>query len=223
MRLVAVRRPRLPVPQAVGRGRLRRARRHAGDVRRDPSRLLEAEGPARRHGREPRRGVDLLPQHAPPLLRPDVLRAGEEGRRRRPRAAVRAGLQRLDDRRVVRRRRQGPPHPVDDGAAVGRADCARTRCAAAPTRAASRSRSPRTRTRSGLPSVHDKNRFWDPLFTRVRGDRHGRVHAHRLVVAHAGDVARRAVHRELDADVLERDGLDARLHLLRHARALLRR
>ena len=85
-------------------------------LRRDPARLLEAEGAARRHGRQPHRGVDLLPEHAPPLLRPDVLRA----RRQRPRAALRAGLQRLDDRRVVRRRRQGPPDPAVAAPALGR-------------------------------------------------------------------------------------------------------
>ena len=56
-------------------------------------------GTPRRHGHQLHGGVDLLPEHAPPLLRPDVLRA----RRPRPRAALRAGLQRLGDRRVVRR------------------------------------------------------------------------------------------------------------------------
>ena len=73
VRLVALRRPRLPVPEAVGGARLRRPRRHARHLRRDPPGLLEAEGAPRRHGRQPRRGVDLLPEHAPPLLRPDVL------------------------------------------------------------------------------------------------------------------------------------------------------
>ena len=75
----------------------------------------------------------------------------------------------------------------------------------------------------GLPSVHDKGRFWDPFFRGLRGDRHRRVHAHRLVVEDAGHVARRAVHRVEHAHVLERHGLDARLHLLGHARALPRR
>ena len=42
VRLVALRRPRLPVPEAVGRDRLPRPRRHAHHVRRDPPRLLEA-------------------------------------------------------------------------------------------------------------------------------------------------------------------------------------
>ena len=37
---------------------------------------------------------------------------------------------------------------------------------------------------------------------------------------HAGHLARRALHRVVDAHVPERHGLDARLHLLGHARAL---
>ena len=66
----------------------------------------------------------------------------------------------------------------------------------------------------GLPSVHDKNGFWDPFFTALRRDRDHAVHAHRLVVEDAVDLARLAVHRVVDAHVLERDGLDVRLHLL---------
>ena len=45
------------------------------------------------------RSVGVLPQHPAAVLRPGVLRARRQG----PRAPLRAGLQRLDDRRVVRR------------------------------------------------------------------------------------------------------------------------
>ena len=45
-------------------------------------------------------------------------------------------------------------------------------------------------THLGLPSIHTG--YWDPLFAVVRGDAHGAVHAHRLVVEDAGRVARRA-------------------------------
>ena len=78
---------------------------------------LRPDGAARRHGREPRRGGDQLPEHLPPLLRAGLPRARGQG----PRARVPADLQRLDDRRVVRRRRQGPPDPADARPAVGSA------------------------------------------------------------------------------------------------------
>src|SRR5918998_1467205 len=78
VRLVALRRPRLPVPQAVRRRRLRRAGRHPHDLRRHPARLLDPVRAPGRHDGQPRRGVDLLPQHPPPLLRADVLRTGGE-------------------------------------------------------------------------------------------------------------------------------------------------
>ena len=74
----------------------------------------------------------------------------------------------------------------------------------------------------GLPSVHDKGRFWDPLFRAC--EETGTV-----VCMHIGSsledarhLARRPVHRVEHADVLERHGLDARLHLLRHPRAVPR-
>ena len=69
----------------------------------DPPGRLEAGGAARRHGRQPRRGRHLLPQHPAPLLRADLL----EREDKELALPVRAGLQRLDDRRVVGRRRPG--------------------------------------------------------------------------------------------------------------------
>ena len=102
VRLVALRRPRLPVPASC------RPRSGSTSSTSRPTTFDEIRPgcwkqarPPRRHGRQPRRRVDLLPEHAAPLLRPDVPRARRQGAR----APVRAGLQRLDDRRVVRRRR----------------------------------------------------------------------------------------------------------------------
>ena len=60
------------------------------------------------------RSGDQLPQHLPPLRRPGLPRAGRQG----PRPHLPAHLQRLDDRRLVRRRRQGPSHPAHPRAAV---------------------------------------------------------------------------------------------------------
>ena len=131
-----------------------------GDLRRDPARLLEADRAPGRHGRQPRRRVDLLPEHAPPLLRPDVPRAGGQGAR----APVRAGLQRLDDRRVVRRRRQGASSSRSGWSRCGTRSSPPPRCAAAPPRgcfAVAFSENPHP---LGLPSVHDKGRHWDPFF-----------------------------------------------------------
>ena len=135
-------------------------RRHARHLRRDPARLLEAGRAAGRHGRQPRRRVDLLPEHAAALLRPDVPRARRQGAR----APVRAGLQRLDDRRVVRRRGQGPADPAHDRAAVGRRARRRRGAPLRRPRAASRSTFPENPYPLGLPSIHDKDRYWEPFF-----------------------------------------------------------
>ena len=80
---------------------------------------------------QPRRSVDLLPEHVPALRGPGLRRARRQG----PRARRAADLQRLDDRRVVRRRRRAaassrsrscrcgtpssPPHEVRRCAAKG--------------------------------------------------------------------------------------------------------
>ena len=87
----------------------------------------------RRHGPQLGRGVAVLPD-VPALLRPDVPR----GRRQGPRAAVRAGLQRLDGRGVVRGLGRPPdpavPHPaVGPGARGGRGAAQRRRAACAPS------------------------------------------------------------------------------------------
>ena len=101
-------------PQAVRRhprvgrqrsGRRPRARPHAAPddrphLRRDAARLLRPRRPHRRHGAQLGRRLAAVPD-VPPLLRPDVPR--ERGPRAR--AGLRAGLQRLDGRGVVRARR----------------------------------------------------------------------------------------------------------------------
>ena len=57
----------------------------------------EVKRPARGHGREPPRGLAVLP-HLPAVLRPDLHRGRGQGAR----PPVRQGLQRLDGRGVVR-------------------------------------------------------------------------------------------------------------------------
>ena len=64
------------------------------------------------------------------------------------------------------------------------------RCAAKGSFAVAFSENP---VRLGLPSIYSGH--WDPLLRRLRGDRHGRQHAHRLVVVAPDDVARRARRR----------------------------
>ena len=88
-----------PFPKLSAASRFRQPRQRAGHVRPDPPRRLEAEGTTRRHGRQPRPGVDQLPQRVAAVLRASLPRAPGQ----RARAVVRAGLQRLDDRRMVRR------------------------------------------------------------------------------------------------------------------------
>ena len=44
----------------------------------------------------------------------------------------------------------------------------------------------------GLPSLWDKDRFWDPVLPGLRRYRHHHLHAHRLLFEDADDVARRA-------------------------------
>ena len=55
------------------------------------------------------------------------------------------------------------------------------------------------------PAV-DPLRRMGPVLRRVPGDEHRRVHAHRLVVADAGDVGRRAGGGRGDAELQQRDG-----------------
>ena len=124
------------------------------------------------------RGVAVLPD-VPALLRPDLPR----GQGPRPRAGVRQGLQRLDGRGVVRRQRR-PAHPAQHHPAVGRRGVRRARCAATPRAASAPCASARSRRTSACRAIHTG--YWDPFFAGVRGDRHRRVHAHRLVVEDAG-------------------------------------
>ena len=184
----------------------------------DPPRLLEAEGTPRGHGRQPRRGVDLLPQRAAPLLRPGVPRAPGQGAR----AAVRAGLQRLDDRRVVRRCRPRAAHPADHHPAVGPA--ARRR-RDPPLRRQGQPRGDLLREpvrRSACPSVHDKDRFWDPFFQACE-------ETDTVVNMHIGSSSKMPSTSpdapfivSSVAHVPERHGLDGRLPLLRRLRPLPR-
>ncbi len=64
-----------PFPKLLGGRRLQRTRRDAHHLRRDPARAAGSSPSACRHGRQPHGRVDLLPEHAAPLLRSDVPRA----------------------------------------------------------------------------------------------------------------------------------------------------
>ena len=139
----------------------------------------EPEGPRRRHGDELGRGVAVVPD-VPALLRPDVPR----GQGPRARARVRRRVQRLDGRGVVRRQRR-PPDPAHIiplwDAELAAAEVRRN--AARGVHAVCFSEIP---PNLGLPI--DPQRRLGPVLRRVPGDQHRRVHAHRLVVADAGDV-----------------------------------
>ena len=222
VRLVALRRPRLPVPEAVGRRRLRRPRRHPDHLRRDPPRVLDPDRPPGRHGRQPRRGLDLLPQHAPPLLRADVLRAGRQARTG-PELALLC-VQAYNDWMIdewCAGDGQGPAHPAHHRAAVGRRAGRRR---GAPLR---RQGQPRRRL---LREPAPARPAVDPLRrTGTRSSRRARRPRPSCACTSArrrGCRPRRPTRRsscQLDAHVPERHGLDARLHLLGHARAVPRR
>ncbi len=119
-RLVGLRGPRLVAPDAERLRRLRRVGVVDGPhrLRPDAARLLRPRSPRRRHGRQPRRGVAVLP-HLPALLRPAVRGTVRQG----PRARLRPGLQRLDGGGVgggLRRAARPPvPRPVV-GSGAGR-------------------------------------------------------------------------------------------------------
>ena len=72
----------------------------------------------------------------------------------------------------------------------------------------------------GLPVGPRRRRLLGSVLPRVRGDRDGRVHAHRLVVEDAVDVGRRAARGGLDAHVHERGDVAHRLPHVGRARAL---
>ena len=105
VRLVALRRPRLPVPEAVGGRRVRRARRHA---RRPTTRSAPAAGSS------PIASPTWTANHVDAsICFPNTLPrfAGQTFDERADKDLALlcvAGLQRLDDRRVVRGRGQGP-------------------------------------------------------------------------------------------------------------------
>ena len=184
-RLVALRRPRHPADAPL-RVRGLRARRGAGgadDLRRDAARLLPAAAAPRRHGPQLGRGVAVLPD-VPALLRPDVPR----GRRQGPRAPVRAGLQRLDGGGVVRGQRRTAGSAVPDPA-VGR----RARGRRGPAQRGARGEGGVLLRAAVEPraAVGARRRpLLGPVRRRVRRDRHRHLHAQRLGLEDAVDVAR---------------------------------
>ena len=114
-----------------------------------------SRGAAARHGHELDPGIAVLPE-LPALLRPDVPR----GEGPRARAAVRARLQRLDGRRVVRVERRTARAAVSRpalGSDARRAEVERN--AARGVRAVCFSEIP---AYLGLPSIHSGE--WDPFF-----------------------------------------------------------
>ena len=154
----------------------------------------------------------MLPD-VPALLRADVPR----GRRQGPGPAVRARVQRLDGRGVVRGIRRTTPaavsRPVVGSGARGRGG--------APQRRPRRARGVLLRAaRQPRPAVGARSRA--PLGSVRRGvrrDRHRHLHAQRLGVEDAVDLRRRAAGGLVDADPRARRGLAGGLALLGAARA----
>ena len=218
-RLLGLRGPRLHQQAPRRRGRLR-PRRHddvADHLRRDAARA--ATSPKARvddMDDELGRGVALLPD-VPALLRPDVPRG--EG----PRARARRASYAYNDWMVEEwcGDSGGRLIPLSIDPAVGRRSSRPPRCGATRRAACARCASARSRRTSGCRRIHSGD--WDPFFAACQETEHRRVHAHRLVVADAGDVGRRAGRGGGDAELQQRDGVALRLPVLRRARALPRR
>ena len=201
-RLVGLRGPRVPPTSCSTRARASRADEVDGRADRPTTRcarLLRPDGPPRRHGPQPRRGVAVLPD-VPALLRPDVPR-GAATRTSRCCASQAyndwmveewCGELRRPARPAVPRSRCGTPSsPRPRCAATRRAACAPSRFCELPAepRAAV---DPRRRRPLG------------PVLRRVRRDRHRHLHAHRLGSKMPSTSRRRAAGGRLDAHVHQR-------------------
>ena len=182
-------------------------------LRRDAAGLLRPDSPTGGHGRQPDRALAVLPDDHP-LRRPDVLRGQGQG----PRPPLRAGLQRLDDRRMVRRRPAAGSFrsciiPLWDARLA-----AARRSGATPPGAVGRSRSPRCRATSACPRSTTRAGYWDPVFAACDETGHGALHAHRLgFQAGRGQPVRAAAGRR-DADVHQRPTVDGGVAPFRAAR-----
>ncbi len=190
----------------------RRRHHHAGDhVRPDAARMLATGGPPGRHGPQRRAGSAVLPQL------PEVLRAAVPQRQGpRPGAVVRAGLQRLDGRGVVRSERRAPD-PTVPGPAVGR----RPGGGRDPAQRGPRCSGGRLQRVADLPRPAEPPlRLLGPVLRRVRGDVDRALHAHRVGHQDAPGVARcpgrGAGHHLVRQHRRQHD----RLHLLRDPRPL---
>ena len=71
----------------------------------------------------------------------------------------------------------------------------------------------------GLPTIHDPDRYWDPVMAGGAGHADGRVHARRLVVDHAAHLVGRARARQPHLRRDPRRGHDARVAVQRLLRA----
>ena len=109
--------------------------------------------------------------------------------------------------------------PLHDHPALGR----RARGGRGPAqRGARRARGVLQRDPAEARAAQHPQRRVGSVLRRLPGDGDGRVHAHRLVVADAGDVARRTGRGRGDAVVQQRDGVAVRLPVLGRAGALPR-
>ena len=217
VRLVALRRPRLPVPQAVGRRRLRRPRRHA----RPPSTRSAPAAGTRRTASPTWTPTTSRRRSASPTRSP-----ASAARRSSSGAATRSSrllcVQAYNDWMIdewCAGDGQGPADPAHDRPAVGRR-ARRRRGAALRRQGQPRGRVPREPV-PARPAVGPRQGpHWDPFFPACE-------ETDTVVCMHIGSSSKMPATSpdapfivSLDAHVPERDGLDARLHLLRHARAV---
>ena len=143
---------------------------------RDAGRRLRPGRPGGGHGPCRHPGVDLLPVLSP-VLRADLL--GGQGQGAGP--ALRQGLQRLDDRRVVRQRPRVASSRWSSFLCGTRPRRRKEieRCAAKGARSFAFSENPEP---LGLPTIHDPGRYWDPVMAAAQDTQMVVSHARRLVL-----------------------------------------
>ena len=162
LRLVALRGPARPAdpprppPSGFDRDEVKVTAHH---LRRDAPGLLRPEGPPRGHGRQPHRGVALLPE-LPPVLRPDV--HSRPRTRSSPCSASRPTTTGWSTSGAASSER--PPHPAHASSRCGTRSSPPTRSAATPARgvrAVVLQRDPAVPRPAVDPRRDD---YWDPFF-----------------------------------------------------------
>ncbi len=164
-RRLVLRRPGVADPDAVGGRRLQRGGVRDHHLRRDPPGRLEA----RPSGCRTWTRTTWRPRSASRTPCPGS--AARRSSSAPTRSSALLCVQAYNDWMIDEwcgRRRRGPPDPADHRPAVGPRAGGGRGPARRPTRAATPVTFPENPHALGLPSIHDKDGFWDPFFRPAR-------------------------------------------------------